>query len=124
MKIHALPKTIFLISFLQISFAFTCSDLTENQCNQLKTDGCNWLGATCSGSYSPSCIPPGCYYLDSNSQSTATPDGTPANPLKTLSDGFTKISGKDGFLILVNILNDTSIGVTKASTISSNITIK
>jgi len=124
MKIRPLLSTIFLASFLQISFALTCSDLSENQCKQLQPDDCAWSGTICSGLYSPSCLPPSCYYIDSNSQSTGTPDGTPENPLKTLSDGFTKVSGKDGFLVIVNVLENTTVAVNKAATLSSNITIK
>ncbi len=121
---YYLLTTLFLSSFLQISLALTCSDLSKNQCNQLQKEGCLWSGTTCTGSYSPSCIPPSCYYIDSNYQGTATPDGTPGKPFKTLSDGFTKISGKDGFLIIINILENATVAVTKSSTISSNITIK
>ncbi len=124
MKMLSLLTIIFLASFLSISFALSCSDLSENQCNQLQTDGCLWSGTTCSGLYSPKCVPPSCYYIDSNYQGTATPDGTPEKPLKTLSDGFTKISGKDGFLIIINKLENATVAVTKSSTISSNITIK
>ena len=124
MTTSSLLAIFFLASFLQISVALLCSELSESQCNQLKTEGCIWSGTICTGSYSPSCIPPSCYYIDSSSQSTETPDGTPANPLKTLSDGFTEISGKDGFLIIINIWGNATVAVTKSSTISSNITIK
>jgi len=124
MKAHTLLACCFLTSFFQTLLAFNCSDLEAKQCSQLQTEGCIWTGTSCTGSYSPSCLPPNCYYIDQNSQSPETPDGTPENPLKTLSDGFTKISGKDGFLIIINTLQDASVAMTKQANISSNITIK
>jgi len=125
MKIQALLTCFFLTNFFQVSLTLICSDLEEEkQCNQLETEGCTWSGIACSGSYSPSCVPPNCYYIDGSSTSTETPDGTVEKPFRTLSDGLTKASGKDGLLIIINTLDDSSVAVTKAATISSEITIR
>jgi len=78
MKISFLLANLFLTTLFQASLAFTCSDLEENQCNQLQKEGCIWSSTVCTGSYSPLCIPPNCYYIDQNSTtSTRAPDGTP-----------------------------------------------
>ena len=115
---------LFLFSLFHTCSSLTCSELQENQCQTLQTSGWKWSGEMCSGSYSPSCIPPSCYYIDSSSTSTATPDGTPEKPFKTLTAGLTKLSGKDGTLVIINRLKEMGVNVTSVATISSNITIQ
>ncbi len=115
---------LFLLSLFYTCFSLTCSELQETQCKKLQEDGCKWSGEICSGSYSPSCIPPSCYYIDSSSTDATTPTGTHAKPFTTLTQGCSKLSGKDGTLIIINRFEGMEVTMMGAATISSSITIQ
>jgi len=120
-------KPIFLLFIIQAFtfyplFCFDCFSVTSSEyCSRLQ--GCSWDPILqCQGSFSPPCSASKCYYIDSSSSET-TSDGTPQYPLKTLSDGFKKLSNINGTLIVINYQNNTVIQAIETVTLSTHITI-
>jgi len=70
-------------------------------------------------------MPPDCYYVYSTTTSTAQ-TGTPADPLSTLTVGFSRLSGKVGTLIIINPMHEMIVEILESAvvTAASNITMK
>jgi len=73
------------------------------------------------GSYSPSCLPPECYYIDSSSTSTAK-TGTPQEPFQYLVDGFQKVG--DRKLIIINYNEDVFLYLTRTFIFNTAVIVK
>jgi len=109
-----------LLSQLSLILCFDCRDISRKlQCIQL--EGCVWENDTCFGSYSPACLPPECFYIDTLSTSI-TDIGTPQNPLRSLPTGFAK-SG-DRTLIIINYSENVALSMNKAFTLGNAIIVK
>jgi len=114
-------ETILFVLICKISFVmcFDCKDISQiSQCEQL--EGCSWKNNLCLGTYSPSCLPPECYYIDSSAVST-TNTGTPQDPLQSLSIDFPEPLDKT--LIIINYIENVRIYMKKVLTFNT-VTVK
>ena len=112
---------LILIVHVSITTAIQCVDIIgESHCIQLT--GCLWSSNSCSGQFSPSCVPPSCYYIDSVNLSTDS-TGSSENPFQTLTDGLTKLAETTRTLIVINDLESVTVYVMESVTLTSSINI-
>jgi len=105
------------------SFAFDCGSLDNIvTCEQL--NGCFWVDGTgCSGSFTSTCNPPQCYFVDPNDGNDSQ-DGSSFNPYRTLSAAFEKLQGQNGDIIIINDKLNPKVELLGYVIISSAIMVK
>lgn len=91
---------------LHETLSMACTDVpTQVKCVQL--NGCSW-STSCTGSFTPTCVPPSCYYIDSYTTNATTETGQIDNPIKTISGGINKLANTTGTLIVLNYVANQS----------------
>lgn len=116
------PLLFLLLSlFFYQTLSFSCT-VIPNEAKCIMLTNCTW-STSCTGTYTPTCVPPACYYVDSYSTATAgTENGQIDFPYKNISAAIVKLANTTGTIIIVNYKDNATAESTMLHSFSAGVT--